>query len=105
MDRRLEQLIIEAKQYPPQSKERNKVLAQLVDEILRSRKICRHGSQPLSGIYLEIYEQLREQLFRDVDQNIDQYNPACCTSIREWVNLRRSSVFKEVLNDTQLKEQ
>ena len=104
MDGRLEQLIIEAKQHPPQSDERNKVLTELVDEILRSRKICRQGSQPLSGIYLEIYQQLRKQLLHDVDQNIDQYNPPCCTSIREWANSQRSSAFKEVLNDTQLKK-
>jgi hypothetical protein len=104
MDRRLEQLVTEAKQYPPQSEERQKALIQLVDEILRSRKICRYGSQPLSGVYQEIYQQLQQQLLHDLERELDKYKPECCSSIREWANWLRSSAFREVLNDTQLKK-
>jgi hypothetical protein len=72
----LKQLVIEAQQHAPQTADRQKVLIQLVDEILRSRKICRpQKGQPLSGVYLEIYQQLQQQLLHNIDQVIDKYNP------------------------------
>lgn len=103
MDERLKKLVIEAQQYTCQTEKRQNALTQLVDEILRSRKICRHGSQPLFGIYHEIYQQLRQQLLHDVDQEINTYNMKTLP-VREWANLLRDNVFKEVLDDTQLKK-
>jgi hypothetical protein len=103
MDERLKQLVIEAQQHAPQTADRQKVLIQLVDEILRSRKICRpQKGQPLSGVYLEIYQQLQQQLLHNIDQVIDKYNPQR-TPIREWANTLRDNLFKEVLDDEQLK--
>lgn len=103
MDERLKQLVIEAQQHAPQTADRQKVLIQLVDEILRSRKICRPPKgQSLSGIYLEIYQQLQQQLLHNIDQLIDKYNPQR-TPIREWANTLRDNLFKEVLDDDQLK--
>lgn len=103
MDQQLEQFIIAAKQHPPQSVERQKVLLKLVDEILRSRKICRYVSQPLSGIYQELYQQLQQQILSDLEQNLDQYKSQYI-SVREWANEIRKNAFREVLNDTQLKK-
>ena len=99
----LEQLVNEAQQHISQTEMRGKAITQLVDEILRSRKICRQGTQPLSGIYHEIYQQLRQQLLHDVDQEIDNYNMKTLP-VREWANLLRDNAFKEVLDDTQLKK-
>lgn len=103
MDQQLEQLVREAKQHPLKSEERQKVITKLVDEILRSRKICRCVSQPLSGIYLEIYQLLQQQFRSDIEQSLNQNNPPK-TSVREWANEMRKNVFREVLNDTQLKK-
>lgn len=102
MDERLKQLVIEAQQYGSETSERQKILIQLVDEILRSRKICRPGSQPLSGVCQEILEQLQQQLLQDIDSSIDKYNPQR-TPIREWVSTLRNNLFKKVLDDAQLK--
>ncbi len=103
MDQQLEKLVIEAKQHSPQSEERQQILIKIVDEILRSRKICRYVSQPLSGIYQEIYEQLQQKLLSNLEQNLDKYNPQQIT-VREWTNQVRKNVFREVLNDAQLKK-
>ncbi len=103
MDERLKKLVMEAQQYASQPEERQNILNQLVDEMLRSRKICRPGSQPLSGVYQEIYQQLREQLLHDVDQNLGQDN-AQRTPVREWANEMRKKAFEEVLDDAQLKK-
>ncbi len=103
MDEQLEKLVREAQQHSPQTEEREKVLTKLVEVILRSRKICRYVSQPLSGVYQEIYQLLQQQLKSDITQSLDQNNPPR-TSVIKWANEMRTNVFREVLNDTQLKK-
>ena len=103
MDERLEQLITEVQRYAPQSKERQLALIRLVDEILRSRKIARSPiGQPLSGVYRELYEQVRQQLLRDIERVIDNYKPTSINA-RMWVNTLRNQAFRTILNDAQLK--
>ncbi len=104
MDERLEQLVTQAQQYARQNEGQQLVLAQLVDEILRSRKICRQlANKPLFGIYSEIYEQVRQQLLHDVDEQINQYNPKQ-TTVRAWINNLRNQALKKTLDDAQLKK-
>lgn len=103
MDERLEQLVTEVQRYAPQSKERQLALIRLVDEILRSRKIARSPiGQPLSGVYRELYEQVRQQLLRDIERVIDNYKPTSINA-RMWVNTLRNQAFRTILNDAQLK--
>ncbi|NEP09158.1 MAG: hypothetical protein F6K14_02705 [Symploca sp. SIO2C1] len=48
--------------------------AALVDAILRSRKICRSPrGQPLSGVSLEIYQQVRSQLLQYEDAELETF--------------------------------
>jgi DNA-directed RNA polymerase specialized sigma24 family protein len=104
MDERLEQLVTQAQRHAPESEGRQLVLTQLVDEILRSRKICRPlGSQPLFGVYQEIYEQVRQQLMYEVGEQLNQYNPKQ-TPVRIWTNTLRKQAFRTILDDTQLKK-
>lgn len=103
MDERLEQLVTEAKRYGSQTDGRQLTLTQLVDEILRSRKICRLPlGQPLFGIYKEIYEQIRQQLLYDISQELDKYNPRRI-SVRTWANTLRNQAFRTVLDNVQLR--
>lgn len=103
MDQRLEQLVTEVQQHAPQTEGRQLALTQLVDEILRSRKICRQlGNQPLFGVYQKIYEQVRQQLLYDIDEQIDKYNPKQ-TNARVWTNDLRNQALKKILDDAQLK--
>jgi len=102
MDERLEQLLIKVQQHAPQTEEWHIALTQLVEEILRSRKVCRPlGKQPLFGIYQEIYEQVRQQLLHDVGDR--QYNSQQ-TTIRVWANTLRNQALRKVLDDNQLKK-
>lgn len=104
MDERLEKLVTEAQRHAPQSEERQLALTQLVDEILRSRKICRSlGSKPLFGVYQEIYQQVRQQLLQDVSGQLNQYNSKQ-TTVREWANTLRDLAFRTILVDAQLKQ-
>ncbi len=104
MDERLERLVKQAQRETPQTEGRQLALTQLVDEILRSRKSCRQfGTQPLFGVYREIYEQVRQQLLRDLDGALDNYN-STRIPVRMWVNTLRNQGFRTILDDTQLKK-
>lgn len=104
MDERLRQLALSAQRHPPETEERQKAIAELAEEILRSRKICRPPKgQPLSGIYLELYQQVRDRLACELDEKIDQYDPQRQPA-REWANFLRDSALREVLDDAQLKK-
>lgn len=104
MDERLEKLVKEVQQHAPQTQERQLALTQLVEEILRSRKIGRAPiGQPLSGVYREIYETVGEQLLHHVSEAIDNYNPTH-TSVRVWVTTLRTQAFRTILDDDQIKK-
>jgi DNA-directed RNA polymerase specialized sigma24 family protein len=104
MDERLEQLVIKARQQESYPKEQQIVLANLVDEILRVRPICR----PLKGqlifeVQQDIYEQVRQQLLQEIGQELNRYNPQQ-TRARVWASRLRDRAFSQVLDDPQLKQ-
>lgn len=104
MDEQLTKLIREAQHQVSESKERQKVLAQIVNEILRSRKICRLlRGKFLSVVYQDIYQQVRQQLLGDVDGALDNRNEQR-TSVREWANILRDNAFRKVLDDARLQK-
>ena len=104
MDESLEQLVKEAQQYNHQTKKGNVALTKLVEEILRSRSICRPlGGQPLWDVQQEIYEQVQQQLLNDLNQELDKYNSQLIP-LREWINRLRNHAFRKILKDSHLKE-
>ncbi len=102
MDERLKQLVFQVQQYPHESEERQDALIKLVAQMLRSRQICRPSNeQPLSGIYLKIFQDVQRQLIHDVGQVIDSYNSQRIP-IRAWASSLRDSAFKKVLDNSHL---
>jgi hypothetical protein len=100
MDELLQQLVLQVQRYPRKTEKRQKALIELVEQMLRSRQICRSPKgQSLSSIYLDIFQAIQRQLSHDVDQNIDEYNPRR-TSARDWANGLRNSAFQKVLDNT-----
>jgi hypothetical protein len=103
IDTRLEQLATQSQRHIPQSQERQLTLSRLVDEIMRSRKVARPPvAQPLFGVYKEIYEQVRQEILYNIDEELDNYDPTLC-SIREWLAYLRDRAFKKILDDNRLK--
>ncbi|NJM89818.1 MAG: hypothetical protein HC847_24405 [Hydrococcus sp. RU_2_2] len=100
----LEKLAIAAQQSLPQTQERQSAIEQLVNEILRSRPICRPlGAKVLCKVQQEIYEQVQQQLFCEVEREIDKYNPERLRA-RDWTNALRDRIFEQVLDDNRLKQ-
>jgi DNA-directed RNA polymerase specialized sigma24 family protein len=103
MDKVLINLAIAAQKLATGCEEKNLLLTQLVDKILRSRAICRpFGNQFLCGVRAEIYEQVREKLLQDVEEELDKYQPERL-SIDEWANNLRNRTFRQILEDYLLK--
>ncbi len=102
MDEQIKQLVLQVQQYPRKTEERQNALSELVAQMLHSRQICRPPrGQPLSSIYLDIFQAVQQQLQYDVDQNIDSYNPRR-TPVRGWANGLRDSAFQKVLDNNTL---
>ncbi len=97
-------LVITAKQTVPGSIERRQSVTKLVDQILRSRPICRPlKDQPLSSACQDIYQAARQQLFLALSSDIDRYNPEN-KSLRQWANVRMREAFQKILTDNHLKQ-
>ncbi|HEY9596631.1 MAG TPA: hypothetical protein V6D33_03065, partial [Cyanophyceae cyanobacterium] len=98
----LQRLVLEVQQQLPGTQERQLGLQRLVDEIMRSRRVCRPlRGQLLSGVVQEIYQAAREQLLLKIDSIIDEYNPEKLVKILAASLL--NGTFQEVLDDDRLK--
>ncbi|WP_293073912.1 hypothetical protein [Moorena sp. SIO4A5] len=103
MSRPIQHMMIKSKQYKIENQQREQVLAELVEHILRTRKVCRpRPGHPLSGIYLEIYQTVQEQLNHKLEEAIDS-RYLQMTSDQEWASWR-DSVFKKVLDEGRLQQ-
>ncbi|NEO79661.1 hypothetical protein [Moorena sp. SIO4G3] len=103
MNKQIQHLVLQIQHYTPENQQRNQALAELVEQILRTRKVCRPcPGQPLSGIYLEIYQTVQQQLNHELEDDLD--SPYLrITSDQEWASWR-DSVFKKVLDEGRLQQ-
>jgi hypothetical protein len=99
MSERLEQLLVEARQHEAHTQQSQFVLTQMVEEILRSRTICRPLlGQPLSPVQREIYDQVTAQLLSALSQQLDSYKMTQIP-LRTWVKELRHQAFRKILDD------
>ena len=99
MDELLKQLVFQVQQYPCDTQQHQYALIKLVEQMLHSRQICRPPKgQCLSGIYLDIFQAVQQQLQHDIDQTIDSYKHLR-TPVRDWVKGLRDSAFQKVLDN------
>lgn len=105
MDDELKQRAIEAQKLAHQTSDSGSfALARLVDEILRSRRICRpYKGQPLFGVYLDIYRQITAQLLEDTDEALDSYDPEKIET-RVWASKLRDNAIAKVLDWRRLQQ-
>jgi hypothetical protein len=104
MNEQLKQLVIAVQREPRGTGERQRVLTELVEQMLRSRKICRfRQGQALTGVYLDIFHEIQQKLSDEVDLKIDQYNLER-PGVSQWISEQRDRVFQQVLDETCLKK-
>jgi len=100
----LEQLVIEAKRYSPQTVEFVMAQVAIADTLLRARRICRPlGGIPLLNVQQEILLEWRQQLQQAIGENLDSYRPERI-SVGEWANTLKKSALVQTLKDANLKK-
>jgi DNA-directed RNA polymerase specialized sigma24 family protein len=98
LDEQLKQLAVEAQRHPPNTPQRQRLLAQLVSKIYRSRKLVRPYRGQFPGVYEEIYAEAQQRLFLYLCEKIDQYNPG--SEVMQWANfLMKRRFFTEARRD------
>lgn len=98
LDEQLQQLAVKAQQYPAMTMERQQVLVQLVQVILKSGRLCRPYKGQFEGVYEEIYAEAKQELFLYICQKIEAYNPEKSPVMR-WVNfLLEKRFFVEAIS-------
>ncbi|MCT7973690.1 hypothetical protein [Laspinema olomoucense] len=85
MDEAIQNLAMEAKRHPPQSKERQLALTKLIETIAHSGKLCRPRQGQFSHVYEDIYAEALSQLWLFVCQHIERYDPDRASFIY-WLN-------------------
>ena len=91
-DERLKQLALKAKQHPPQTPKRQQALAEMVQLILQSGRLCYPYRGQFEGIYKQIYDEARQEMLLYICQKIDDYNPEKSPVMR-WVNFLLENRF------------
>ena len=98
-----QQLVIQIQKSPPQSEERQKAIVTLADKILSSCGLFPFPPKSLNGVYLDIYQALQQQLYRDIGQHIDEYQFKKI-AIKVWEKEVRSRTLKKVINEAYLQQ-
>ncbi|MDJ0634271.1 MAG: hypothetical protein QNJ34_13870 [Xenococcaceae cyanobacterium MO_188.B29] len=100
----IKQLLIEAQEQEKLSVQRNLILLRIVNIVLLMRPICRKfNGQPLDRVYQELYDSIKGKLLQEISKELTEYNPSNIV-VSEWVKRIQNQVFKQVLNDEQLKK-
>lgn len=84
-NQQLEELVVTAQRYPPQTKERRIALGKLIRMIQQSGKLyCPHGQLSLE-VYTYLYQEALQNLWIEVCRTVDSYDPTR-SQVMTWVN-------------------
>ncbi|NJN88056.1 MAG: sigma-70 family RNA polymerase sigma factor [Leptolyngbyaceae cyanobacterium SL_7_1] len=89
---RLKHLAIQAQQSPPQSRQRQQALSQLLSAILQSGQLSRPRRNQFQGFYQEIYAEAVQRLCSYICEKIDRYSPQR-GEVLQWVNFLLNQRF------------
>lgn len=97
LNQRLRAIATIAQQHDPTSQAHRAALRQIVDDIYRSKRLCRPQKGSFSGAYEDIYAVAIQELFYYICKNIHKYNPDR-GEVMTWVNmLLTRRFFKEAI--------
>ncbi|MGA9378033.1 MAG: sigma-70 family RNA polymerase sigma factor [Phormidium sp.] len=92
IDLRLQQLVKQAQQHPPLSKQRQIALNKLINEIQQSNRLCQPQKNTWNPqIYEDIYNEALSKTLLEICQHIDEYREEY--AVLAWVNNRLKQRF------------
>ena len=92
LNERLRHLAMTAQRHPKGSIERQRILTELVDTMLRSRKLCRPRRGQFRLFYDDIYAEALQRLFLFICERIDDYDSKR-GEVLQWANFLLSRRF------------
>lgn len=96
IDLRLQQLVKQAQQHPPLSKQRQIALNKLINEIQQSNRLCQPQKNTWNPqIYEDIYNEALSKTLLEICQHIDEYREEY--AVMAWVNNRLKQRFIDVV--------
>lgn len=96
-EQQLQQLALQARQYPVGTTARRMSLSKLIDIIYRSNQLTRPYQGQFQGVYEDIYQEAVQNLFLYICKNIDRYDPER-GAFMTWVNmLLNKRFFREAI--------
>ncbi len=97
-DQVLQELAQAAQRYPAQSPARQRLLNNLVAQVMQSQQLGhpQKGAWP-PQLYEDLYNEALQRTLLEICQKIDSYNPQ--HAVMAWVNFLLSRYFIRVLND------
>lgn len=100
----LEKLVKQAQDDEPETESYQQTFRELVDRILRLRRVCRPcRGQALSGVYQSLYQSLQERLEQNLKQKLPDYKPNQ-TNISNWIQELFQKTYRQIFDDEQLKQ-
>ena len=91
-EQQLQQLALEAQQYPVGTTARRRFISKLIDGIYRSRRLTRPYPGQFQGVYDDIYQEAVQNLFLYICKNLEKYDPER-GKFMTWVNMLLSKRF------------
>ncbi len=91
-EQQLQQLALEAQQYPLGTTARRRIISKIIDVIYRSRQLVHPYPGQFQGVYDDIYQEAVQNLFLYICKNIEKYDPER-GEFMTWVNMLLSKRF------------
>jgi hypothetical protein len=100
----LQQLLNQA-QTTNNLKHQESVINQIAALVLRSRPLCRRfNGMPLTGVYQEIYDQVKQQLINHIQHQLTQKTINSKQIQPNYLYAMQVQIFKQILDDNYLKK-
>ncbi len=98
----IDNLALEARHYPPKSRERVIYLTKLFQEIQKSNQLrCKNTNNLSFNIYQEVFNNALQQTFLEIFKKIDEYNPekgAFLGWVKSFLRYRCIDAWNEYFN-------
>ena len=91
-DYQLQQLVLQAQQYPSRSAQQQLALTKLIQMLKQSGQLTRPRAGSFPGMYEAIYEEALQRLFVYICSRIETYDPTR-GKVLQWVNFLLSRRF------------
>ena len=98
LDWNLPELVLKARRYPPGSRERQKLMTDLISKIWQSNQLGHpQAGQWPADVYEDLYDEALQKTFFEICQSPERFRPEY--PVMAWVNSTLDFKFKEAVQE------